>query len=203
MINGRNFTNIWIDEMVSEFSIIETNQLIELRQVIIHKLEQRLNDPMYDNKFVSFIKDNCVLSGGAIASHFHNEEPNDYDLYFKTEEALKQFNTLMDKNRIRNLVKDVNPNYMSTLVGGKLVTQHATTMFNDVQIITMGTKDMLSTFDFLHCKPYVDLSENRLYISKKQLASIRTKTIVLNTPNFKPYRILKYEGRGWKLLKTY
>lgn len=209
MIRGREITGIWIDELstfdkmmgMTTFSENDSSDIIDLKAKIRQGILGKLSDPLYDDSFVKFIKENCVVSGGCSASWYYNQEPNDYDLYFKSAEALDQFNRYMDKTRQRNLVKDVNPNYMSTIVAGKLITSQATTLFNDVQIITMGTIDMIDDFDFIHCKPYLDLSADKYYISKKQFDAIKTKRLIINKTakqEVKPYRIDKYESRGWK-----
>jgi len=213
MIHGKQITGIWIDELqtfdkmiaTTMFSEADSDDVISLKAKIRQGILSKLNDPLYDAAFVKFIRANCVVSGGCSASLYHNQPPNDYDLYFKTDEALNEFNTYMDKTRQRNLVKDVNPNYMSTVVAGKLITAQATTLFNDVQIITMGTINMIDEFDFIHCKPYLDLSADKYYISKKQFDAIRNKELIINKTakqQAKPYRIEKYESRGWKTLKV-
>lgn len=42
-----------------------------------------------DQKIVKIIEDNAIITGGAIVSLLNGEKPNDYDVYFKTKEAVK------------------------------------------------------------------------------------------------------------------
>ena len=205
-ILGTTFSGIILDELANMFMPEEKQDVMQIKHMIRTKVLQKLNDPMYDANFVEFIMKNCVVSGGCSASIFHSQEPNDYDLYFKSQEALDELKIFLDKTRTRNLVKDVNPNYLNTIVAGKLITAQAVTLFNDIQLITMGTIDMIDTFDFIHCKPFYDLSENKYYISKKQYSAIKEKTLIINSSTNKPveaWRLHKYKERGWKQLSAY
>lgn len=206
-ILGKTFSGIIIDElsdsMINTFTLEETAEVLKLKQSVRDGVIAKLQDPLYDIKFYNFIFDNCVVAGGCSVSMYHGEAPKDYDLYFKSAEALKELDSYLNKGRI-NLVKDVNPNYMSTTVSGKLITNHAITLFNDVQLITMGTKDMIDGFDFIHCKPLYDLSSGLYYISKNQFKSIKRKELISN-PNsnqkIQRYRLHKFKERGWNISK--
>lgn len=43
-----------------------------------------------DESVVKIIKKNAIITGGAIVSMLQSEEPNDYDIYFKTKEACRK-----------------------------------------------------------------------------------------------------------------
>ncbi len=209
-MNGKTFDYIIVDELHDmihkklevrfEPRAIQTIQDMKLRiSRIIHNLMQ---DPLMPDELVELIKNKGVVTGGISASVYYSEQPNDIDVYLKDDEAIKQFAAIMLKRNVtKNIVKDVNPNYHGqTLVSGKVVTSRATTLFNDIQIITMGTSDMIATFDFIHCKPYLDLESNKYYISPTQYKSITTKTLMRNGEVPTTYgRIDKFKGRGWKL----
>lgn len=40
-----------------------------------------------DECIVDIIKNNTIVTGGALVSLLNGEEPNDYDIYFKTQES--------------------------------------------------------------------------------------------------------------------
>lgn len=43
-----------------------------------------------DEKIVKIVKENAIVTGGALVSLLNGEKPNDYDIYFKTKEAVKE-----------------------------------------------------------------------------------------------------------------
>lgn len=56
-------------------------------------LNAKLNDwckYIDDEKIVKIIKENAIVTGGALVSLLNGEKPNDYDIYFKTKEAVKE-----------------------------------------------------------------------------------------------------------------
>lgn len=161
-------------------------------------LRSKLLDPLITDEIHNLILHNCVLSGGATASILLNETPNDYDLYFKNKEAMATFNKLMEYKSYRAMIKDADAKYGP---GHKLVTPRATTLFNDLQVITMMLdEDRVATFDFIHCRPYYDLEEDKLYISPKEYRSIVMKKMIVNNPeNLTDKRINKFKERGWTL----
>lgn len=53
-------------------------------------LSAKLNDwlkSIEDEEIAKIIKENAIITGGAIVSLLTGEQPNDYDVYFKTEES--------------------------------------------------------------------------------------------------------------------
>lgn len=208
-MNGKTFDYIIVDEL-SDMQHTKINVLFEPRSIeqiqdaklrISRIIHSALSDPLLPDDLVKLINENGVVSGGISASVFHNEKPNDYDIYFKDMESVREFAKIMQRrNLVKTIVKDVDPRYhVITEVNGKLVTSHATTLFNDLQIITMGTCEMIKDFDFIHCKPYLDLKDNRYFISPKEYKSIMQKVLIKNkaTPIDKK-RIEKFKDRGWK-----
>jgi len=180
---------------------IEKIQDAKLR--ITRIVSKALADPLMPDELVDLIKEHGIVTGGISASVFHNEFPNDYDIYFKNKEALREFARIMtSRNIVRTIVKDIDPRYHTTTqVSGKLVTTRATTLFNNLQIITMGTSELINDFDFIHCKPSLDLKTNTYYISPREYASIEHKRLVRNTTTSQKIdndRLKKFKDRGWK-----
>ena len=145
---------------------------------------------------------NCILTGGAIVSLLHGEEPNDYDLLFNFTHDLS---TVMDdvvskKYNIipENLIAEKKVDYMGE-GGGKCVTDWAVTLTNNIQFVFRHAS-YRKGFDFIHCMPYYDLTRNKLFISQEQLDLIMHKQIKINPHHSQPiadYRIKKYIDRGW------
>jgi len=147
-----------------------------------------------------------VVSGGASASLFWGEQPKDYDIYLDSDATVQQFNQLLKLPHVLDKVEDVNEKYaIDTLVDGKLITSRAVTFQNKIQVITMSTIDQRRTFDYVHCMPYFQISNNTYYISRKQFDSITNKKLVFNTDYVvrdklnQHARERKFLDRGWKL----
>lgn len=148
----------------------------------------------------------AILTGGAITSLFHGEEPNDWDFYLNDMIQINGFQDILmnDSYTIENLVLDVNPNYRTTtVVEGKYVTENAVTFKNKLQVITNNCSSARESFDFIHCMPYYRTKENKFYISRAQYDAIEQRKLVQN-PKFTTQpsirRIQKFQDRGWKLI---
>lgn len=194
---------------MSDFEIENKEDILRMKEGIRLKLNTALNDPIFEPSIAKFIIQNCVVSGGISASVYHNETINDVDVYLKSNEQLVAFNKLKDLmgKRFLNVVKDVNKNYSSTntTVNGKVITSNAITFYNDIQVVTLiDATSIPSTFDFLHCRPVYDISEDKYYISPAQLASIKQKALVRNLPmqTTQIWRVDKFLQRGWVLSKS-
>jgi hypothetical protein len=128
---------------------------------------------------------------------------NDIDLYFKTNEGMTLFQKYMSMKKNQNVIKDSDTTgpYATTLLNGKLVTANATTLFNDLQFITLSTfEEQQASFDFIHCKPYLDIKDNKFFISQTQYDSIASMQLVINNKNsLTEKRLKKFKDRGWKL----
>lgn len=60
---------------------------------IAKSLNAKLNDwckYVEDEEIKKIIKENAIVTGGALVSLLNGEKPNDYDIYFKTKEAVKR-----------------------------------------------------------------------------------------------------------------
>ncbi len=147
---------------------------------------------------------NGILAGGAIASLFHGEEPNDWDIYLETHSLSNQFldRVMKGLDGIEDVIADINPNYnVTTLLDGKIVTERAVTFRNKLQVIVMTDRTSRETFDFLHCMPYFEFGSGNFYISRAQYDAIKQRKLVQN-PKFKDQpnvrRLQKLIAQGWK-----
>ena len=147
---------------------------------------------------------NGILTGGAIASLFRGEEPNDWDIYLETQLLSNQFldRVMKGLDGIADVISDINPNYnVTTLLNGKVVTERAVTFRNKLQVIVMTDRTSRDTFDFLHCMPYFEFGSGNFYISRAQYDAIKQRKLVQN-PKFKDQpnvrRLQKLIAQGWK-----
>lgn len=181
------------------FDTTDTKFITETKRQIYVELSHCLYQ--FPDELRVYLLNNAILSGGAIPSLMNNEKPNDYDLYLNDInhiEFFKKYVQVMDKS----LLEDVDVKYLDATVSGKLVTANATTFKNKIQVITLHAANARTTFDFVHCMPWYDLSKNLLYISKKQYDIIKSKILIKNEhPNayhLSQKRIDKFIERGWR-----
>ena len=147
---------------------------------------------------------NGILTGGAIASLFHGEDPNDWDIYLETHSLSNQFldSVMKGLDGIENAIADINPNYnVTTLLDGKVVTERAVTFRNKLQVIVMSDRTSRDRFDFLHCMPYFEFGSGNFYISRAQYDAIKQRKLVQNPKHMDQpdlRRLQKLIGRGWQ-----
>lgn len=185
-----------------QFNTDEISSILATKNILSKNLFDKFNE-LGSSELYGFFLENAIVSGGSISSIYHRETPNDYDIYLKDENHLKQFNELIQSSSdIKNLIKDMDEKYMvETSVKGKLVTVNATTFKNDIQVITRSdTTDRLE-FDFIHCMPWYDFGLRKLFISRQQYDCIEGKLLVKN-PRYNleisDKRLSKYKNRGWR-----
>lgn len=139
------------------------------------------------------------LTGGCIGSVLRNEPINDYDFYFRIQDANIAFHKFIANHM--DLVKDVS-DYCTTAVEGKCITANATTLKNTFQFITgwVGRPDEVRAhFDYLHTTPYYDYHYNKLYISPEAYEAIMGKKLVVF--NKESVERSKKNGRYDKLIE--
>lgn len=149
-----------------------------------------------------YFKD-CIVTGGAFASLFHGETPNDWDVYLRDLSIASMFESYVAGSKEAcALVKDVNPNYrVAVKIDGKVITENAITFKNDLQVITCNDRNARKTFDFIHCMPYFDMATQQLYISRAQYDAIKNKKLIKNPDHPLPIsgkRTDKFVDRGWR-----
>jgi hypothetical protein len=192
------------------FTDEEKNKIYFTKSVLwtdyIEPLVKKLN---FDG--ISTFWDDAYVTGGCIGSILRGEAPNDIDIYFKTQESLLCAESLILTKNL-DLVKDLDEGYKELVVEieGKVVTANAITLkstslnLNNVksQIIKCiyGLPDELrKSFDFVHCLPYFDIKEKKLFISKQQYDCCLNKKLIINNNRQKSFkwREGKFIGRGF------
>lgn len=181
------------------FTDTEQLEIVKVRDQVQLKLRELIAD-LPTASYPNF-KD-MILTGGCFASLFHNEEPNDWDVYLRDIDTAQEFEQLV-MGRMLLLVKDVNPAYRTaTKVSGKVITENAVSFKNGLQVITNNDKNGRKSFDFIHCMPYFDMATQKLFISRLQYDCIKMKKLVKNPDHARSLnqiRIEKFISRGWYL----
>jgi hypothetical protein len=187
---------------MADFDFEESKRIVNVKYQLQDLLFAKMGH--LDSRVQVLVKMYGIVTGGASASLFHGKEPNDYDIFFKNEHARDEFQKLLKEDSIIKDVADVDPKYgVEVLVNGKLVTSHAVTFKNGIQIVTMDTSNARETFDYVHTMPWYDCDERKYYISHAQYKSIIDKKLVKNL-HPKSYgvtekRMKKFIDRGWTI----
>jgi len=182
---------------------IDKEHVLQVKKVLFENINFLLNG--LPETLRDFLKNNAILSGGAIPSLMHDETPKDYDLYLRHSHDIAFFRRYVNSDLDKNLIQDADEKYVDVQIEGKLVTANATTFKNSIQVITLANADSRSTFDFVHCMPWYGISDNKLHISQKQYNAILNKHLIKNEhPNayaLSKKRVEKYTARGWSFPK--
>lgn len=192
------YTNIWISDM-TVFSPIDEIKIVAAKQELINRLQTFWMTTKKVNRDKSWF-----VSGGCIGSLLREEKVNDIDVYFFSGVDIAPVLELFTKDTsYKNEVEDVSDKYREVLgTNGKLITENAITLKSGVQIITKHygmPEEIRKTFDFVHCTPYFDSRDQKLYISKKQYDLNMSKTLEWNNASaITPLREQKFTNRGWK-----
>ena len=183
------------------FTTTEKTKILRLKSELTAQFSVKMS-AIADGLFQAQVRENCIITGGAIASCFHSEKINDFDLYAKTKvslDILKSYILESMKAEIKEMkaydIEDSIPQAKT-----HMITNNAVTLKGDLQFIYLGTADQCRLkFDFIHCMPWFDIKTQKLHISKDQYDSIATKRLYVN-PLGEPAkfrRIDKYTKRGW------
>lgn len=187
---------------MSVFSRDETNEILAVKNDI--KTYVNGTKHLYGwPKNVFHTPEHFYISGGAIASMLNKEVPKDFDVYCRDQKAGDAVRELLTRQYTAQ-IKDVDEKYREVdcwKVPGKMVTEKSITMNNNMSFIVMHygePSEIKATFDFLHCTPHYDIADDKLYISRAQYDSIKSKTLVVNNPDrVVMHRIEKFITRGW------
>ena len=189
---------------MSIFTKEETAEILEVKNYIRVYMNQTLILHTWaENIFVS--RENFYITGGAIASLLNGEAPKDFDVYCRNQTVGEAAHALLI-TQYQDNIKDVDEKYREVgcwKIPGKMVTEKSITMKNNMSFIVMnyGPPDQIkASFDFLHCTPHYDIAEDKLYISRDQYDSIKSKTLLVNNPDrVTPWRMEKFMKRGWNV----
>jgi hypothetical protein len=167
----------------------ETMTKSEAKQVIRGKVADWI-DSVEDIRLREEMSDGVMVAGGAFASLMRDEDPRDYDVYFRTE-------------RLRDLAVDYYKVSNSSCVIEW--TRFAITLYGDIQLILNPTGDpegLFQYFDFLHCMTAWCSWDDLIRPHPGSIGAIRLGRLQY-TPCPRPInaikRMVKFLGRGWAI----
>lgn len=187
--------------------------------IAIYNLNMFLSElkKYFQPELLKVIEDNCFIAGGCFTSLYHNEQPNDYDFFFKTQAGIDEFYKIINDGLANN--KHFTDNMVLRLKGYSVgQSPNAVTFkFNNllkpitIQFITFRADDVdktLSNFDFYHSKIAYDLKTKDL--SKHYKGSsldveklMQDKNLVFDMEATHPInsikRIAKFCNKGFKI----
>ena len=187
------------DRPIDHFTAAESANILLAKKIIQDKLE---TFNMTIGKIGAMMDHSYFLTGGAIGSLLRGEEPNDYDIYFFFETDAKMvFNLYENDLSYTHEVAKWNISYRDVNIGDMMITENATTLKNGIQLIRKHygqPGEIRKTFDFVHCMPYYDSRDKKLYISREQYDLNMSKKLKRNNDNlFQSWREDKFLKRGW------
>lgn len=176
------------------------SEIQELKKKIRDEFMKALN--FHNDTFRDLVlHSDVVLSGSSIYNLYNDVIVNDFDLYSLA-------NPLFIKNQIdwmypawAEIDIENDKKYNTFDSSGKLVTDNAIT-FKDSRIQFVYRKcfdNERQNFDFEHCCPYYNLSQDKLYITPLQFCVIKYKLLVPHNPpdgRIRKNRYEKFIGRG-------
>jgi hypothetical protein len=159
-----------------------------------------------DEAIVRTIKDNAIITGGAIVSMLQGEEPHDYDVYFKTKEACVKvanyyadiFNKSHDvqvdvqdsDDRIQCFVKsegvaaespsDETQQEEKPKYRPVFFSTNAISLSDKIQVVIRfygSAEEIHKNYDFVHCTCYFDYKESVLSLPSRALEAIINKEL--------------------------
>lgn len=182
------------------FTDTERQHILEVKEQIIKGLEDRFLMRSIPSDIYHLAKKG-ILTGGAIASYFHKQQPNDYDIYLHGLGDIEEAKQYFLHPEHQKYITDVKHNYIDTVIKGKYYTANAITLVNGIQFIILSNSKLREMFDFVHCMPYIDLKSRRMVISENQYRAIVDKKLICNPRGHapRPERIQKYLDRGYDM----
>jgi len=187
-----------------------------LETTIKNALDKKIKSWLYtikDKELVEAIKKDLIISGGAITSMMQNEEPNDYDCYFKTKETLlrvirmylpefsnysKECDKVIEKEdgQIKIFISSrgflsqkLSPEDIEKKVKYKplFVSSNALSLSDGIQLISRfygEAEELHKNFDFIHTKAYYDIANNNLEIPKSVYESVMNKRLIFTNSKY-------------------
>jgi hypothetical protein len=159
-----------------------------------------------DEDVRKYVKNNTIITGGAIVSLLLDEDPNDFDLYFTNVDTVlrvaKYYQDIVDKDKEmqnfiiikeeeNNVVVRVKLKIASTGMSSGVkktqkkyypivITDNAITLSDKIQMIIRfwgNPEEIHYNFDFEHVKSYWLSSDGKLYLNPNSLEYILSKQL--------------------------
>lgn len=183
----------------------------------IYQLKQKISSYVTFSKIHSATtvvssKEHCVIAGSCFASWFHDEHPNDIDIFVLGLTGPKIFQDCKD-HFLTTYVDDYKsgdcdiPNGRFTL---NMSNDQYKSKAEIIATVTDGVtkrqyiftkaktrKELLKRFDYVHC--CASYESDTFYISRNVYNAIEQKKLVVNCPNsYRDYREKKFLERGFR-----
>ncbi len=145
-----------------------------------------------------------IITGGAIVSLLNNEEPNDYDIYFKTENTRNSVAQYYTSKFIENSEVD-DKDVQKIKYRSLFITPNAISLSDKIQLIirfTGNVDEIHENFDYVHCTCAYDYKEDNLSLPAKALESIINKELIYQGSKYPLCSIIrtrKFIERGWTI----
>jgi hypothetical protein len=163
---------------------------------------------------------NAYIAGGALVNLLRNEDPNDYDVYFKDVHDLETIVSLYTdrvtlssctvQKRSNGLSVRIDPDGIWTsdtqdVYGLKCVSANALTLNDHIQIITKFAGEpifVMNEFDFLHCKVTYNYATDQVIAGCDTYKAILTNELKYTGSSYpvaSMLRMKKFVQRGWNI----
>ncbi len=138
------------------------------------------------------VEASSFIAGGSIPSLFLNEEPNDYDIFFKDQSTLNKVEKYLDStDALEKLVLFKSPNAI-TLAG----------KYQLIKKIVGLPAVVIKDFDFAHCSCYYEPSSDAIVVHELAFESMASRNLVYvgsKYPFASLIRTKKFIKRGWNI----
>lgn len=191
-------------------------------EVIASKIRSKVDDwiESIDQPYLrEYLKGSVIVAGGAIASLIQDEEPHDYDIYFRTDECLDEviryyLNSTAIPDYIREKVNKGEPffykfyedkdEYESLKDYSVLCySSSAITLKGGIQLVTCiyGEPEQVSdSFDYLHSQGVYDYKADKVIITPEIVDAIKRKRLIYTGSRYpiaSIIRMRKFIRRGY------
>lgn len=177
-------------------------------------------DSITDIRIKQLIRENCIITGGSIASMILNENINDFDVYMRTKEsAFLLARYYCDKvpfpcwpkmfsDKILIELPQGNPIKKKKPIPGynvAYISPLAISLTDKIQITVrfFGTPGKIhQNYDFVHCTCYWTSWDRKLVTPKAALDAIKKKKLLYigsKYPIASIVRIKKFVSKGWSI----
>ena len=185
---------------MSNFTVYDSDKILTVKHTIKKNLEEFL---LTIQKLGKNCENQVFVSGGCTASLLQGESPKDYDVYFKSKSVADAVIELYTNDpAYTNEVAVYEEKYRDVQVGQMVITENAVTLKNQLQLIRLhyGTpEEIRKTFDFVHCLPYYDPQDDKIYISRDQYDCCVNKRLKVNNySHLTTWREDKFKKKGYK-----
>ena len=193
------------------------------RYRIARHLKSKMDDwvsHVEDERICSIIRDNAIVTGGALVSLLTGEEPHDYDIYFKTEESCmevaKYYAGLWNKSdKVERTVTvedkedgrepDTEKKKAKKPYRPRYFTTNAISLSDKIQLIIRfygSVEEIHKNYDFVHCTCSYDYLTNCVNLPSAALEAIINKELVYvgsKYPLCSIVRTRKFLSRGYHI----